>query len=336
MKILRLVAVLCLAVVLQASAAAAGAVVIKIGSVAPGRSPWDRALQEVARDWERISNGTVQVKIYPGGIAGNEADMIRKIRLGVLQGGVFTNMGLNRIDRSILALNIPFLFNSQEEFEAVFEKMQPEFEAKIEAQGFKVIFWTLAGWVHFFAKDPVVYPDDLRKHKLCVTAEDPELEQIWKRMGFQVVPGDEAGLMVQLQSGMVTAAYLPALIAGSGQYFAVIPHMLSLTLSPLVGGLVLSDRTWKSIPEEHRQPMLEAVLEAAQGLYAETMALEKEALETMKENGLVIHDPPPDALEKWREGAEESIDNLVGRVVPKEIFDQIVGHIEEFRKGRGK
>jgi TRAP-type C4-dicarboxylate transport system substrate-binding protein len=336
MRKLRLVAVLALAALLRSSTAGGGAVVIKIGSVAPSRSPWDTALQEVARDWEKISNGTVQVKIYPGGIAGGEMDMIRKMRLGVLQGGVFTNMGLNKIERSVLALNIPFLFDSQEEFEAVFEKMQAEFEAKLEAQGFKVILWTLAGWVHFFAKDKVVYPDDLRKHTVSVTADDPELEQIWKRMGFQVVPGDEAGLMVQLQSGMVTAAYLPPLIAGSGQYFAIIPHMLSLTLSPLLGGLVLSDRAWKSIPEEYRQPMLDAVVEASRGLYEKTMDLEREAIETMKEHGLIIHDPPPDAMEKWREGAAESVSNLVGRVVPKETYDQILSHIQEYRKGRGK
>ena len=55
----------------------------------------------MAPDWERISNGAVQVKIYPGGIAGGEQDMIRKMRLGVLQGGVFSNMGLAKIDHSL-------------------------------------------------------------------------------------------------------------------------------------------------------------------------------------------------------------------------------------------
>ncbi len=336
MKIIRTIAVLALASLLQSPLAGAGTVVIKIGSIAPSRSPWDKALHEVARDWEKISNGTVQVKIYPGGIAGGEADMIRKMRLGILQGGVLTNMGLTKVERSVLALNIPFLFDSQEEFEAVFEKMKPEFEAKIEEQGFKVILWTLAGWINFFAKEPVIYPDDLKKHKVSVTANDPELEQVWKRMGFQVVPVDMSGLMVQLQSGMVTASYLPALVAGSGQYFAIIPHMLSLTLSPLVGGLVFSDRAWQSIPQEYRQPMLEAVTKASRGLYEETMILEKDALETMKEHGLIIHDPPPDAMEKWRERAAESVDNLVRTAFSKEIYDQILRHIQEFRKDRGK
>ena len=312
------------------------ATVIKIGSVAPERSPWGKALEEVAREWERISNGAVQVRIYPGGIAGSELDMIRKMRLGVLQGGVFSNMGLAKIERSALALNMPFLFDSLEEFDAVFERVKPALEKAVESKGFKVVLWTQAGWVNFFAKGQVVYPDDLKKYKISVTSDEPELEQLWKKMGFQVVPGDMKDLMVQLQSGMVTAAYLPALLAASGQYFAVTPHMLDLPLSPLVGGLILSDKAWGSIPAEFRQPMMEAVAKAARELTRETADLEAEAVKMMKDNGLIVHEPPPDALAKWREGAARSIDDLVGKAFPRDIYDEITANIEEFRKSRGK
>ena len=319
-----------------AAPAPAGAVVIKIGSVAPSRSPWDKALERVALEWERISNGTVVVKIYPGGIAGSEADMIRKMRLGVLQGGVFTTMGLSKIERSVTALNIPLLFHSPEEFSAVFDKMKPFFEEKIESRGFKVILWTLAGWVQFFTKQPVAYPDDLKKLKMSVTDSDPEIEQVWKKMGYQVVSGDFKDLMVQLQSGAVTAAYMPPLLAGSGQYFAVVPHMLSLRLAPLVGGLILSDKAWASIPADLRQALLTAVVDASRGLYEETMALEADAIKMMKENGLVVHDPPAEALPKWREAAAQGVSELIGPSFSKETYDRIVGYLQEFRNTRGQ
>lgn len=322
--------------VLAAAAGLEAAVVIKIGSVAPGRSPWDKALQDVAREWETITGGKVQVKIYPGGIAGTETDMIRKMRLGVLQGGVFTNMGITKIERSVLVLNIPFLFDSQEEFEFVFDRMKPVFEKEIEDKGFKVMLWTFAGWVHFFSKDRVIYPDDMRKHRVSITQGDTELEQIWKKSGFQVVPGDMKDLMVQLQSGAVGAAYMPVLIAGSGQYFALVPHMLSMTLSPLVGGLFLTDRTWESIPREFRKPMMETVERIAGDLHEQTLLLEKDALATMKEHGLVIHDPPSDAMDMWRKASAQGVEDLIGRAFPRKTYDEMMGHIREFRKTRGQ
>ena len=333
-KLIASLALLALAV--PAPAATAKTVVIKIASIAPSRSPWDKALESVARDWERISNGTIRVNIYAGGINGPEEAMIRLMRMGTLQGGVFSNMGLAKIEGSLTAISIPFLFHSPEEFNVVFDRMKPAFEKMIEDKGFKVILWTLAGWVNFFSKKEVIDPDDLKKLKVSVTAGFPEVEQIWKKMGYEVVTGSLNDLMIQLQSGMVTAAYLPPLVAGSGQFFALAPHMLSPTLAPLVGGLLLSDKAWASIPAELHQPFLEAVAAAARGLYEETMSLEADAVKMMKDNGLKVHDPPAEALAKWREAADRVVQDLIGPVFSKEIYDQILGYIQEYRKSRGQ
>jgi TRAP-type C4-dicarboxylate transport system substrate-binding protein len=311
-------------------------IVIKIASIAPTRSPWDKAIEKMAADWERLSNGAVEVKIFAGSIAGNEQDMIRKIRLGALQAGVFSNMGLAKIDPSLTVLSLPFLFHSREEFNAVFERMKPVLEKKLEAHGFRMTLWTLAGWVNFFTKSPVADPDDLKKHKLSVTSDFPELEQVWKRMGYEVVPGDANSLMIQLQSGAVSGAYLPPLVAASGQYFALVPHMFAPSLAPLLGGLLLSDKAWASIPAELHGPFLEAVAAAARGLYEETMTLEADAVKMMKDNGLEIHDPPAGKLAKWHEAAAQAIDRLIGPVFSKEIYDQIAGYVQEYRKGRGQ
>jgi TRAP-type C4-dicarboxylate transport system substrate-binding protein len=258
------------------------------------------------------------------------------MRLGVLQGGVFSNMGMAKIDHDLTVLAIPFLFHSREEFDAVFEKMRPTFEGIVEKQGFKTMFWTIAGWVNFFAKTPVIDPDDLKKHKISVTADFPEIEQVWKRMGYEAVTGDEGDLMIQLQSGAVTALYLPALVAGSGQFFALAPHMLGPAMAPLVGGLMLSDKAWTAIPAELHQPFLDAVARAGRGLYEETVGLEADAIKMMKDNGLVVHDPPPSVLARWREAARTGTEGLIGPVFSKELYDQINGYLRDYRKTHGQ
>ena len=317
---------------LLGGANAHAATVIKIGNIAPERSPWNKALQEVAADWAKISNGQVELKIYAGGIAGSEEDMLRKMRLGTLGAGVFTTLGMVKIAPDVFVLSTPFLWDSQQEFQAVFDQLKPVFQKEVEAKGFKHLLWTQAGWSYFFTKDKVVYPEDLKKHKISFATGEPEMEQAWKSMGYQVVPNDLKDLMIGLQSGLVDSFYLPPLLAASGQYFALAPHMLDLPLAPLLGGLVLTGRAWESIPEAFREPMQQSLAKAAEQLVLETQGLENEAIKTMQDNGLTVEKPPADALGKWRAVAARGNDALTEKAFSKEIYQKTLALIAEYRK----
>jgi TRAP-type C4-dicarboxylate transport system substrate-binding protein len=215
-------------------------------------------------------------------------------------------------------------------------KAEPPEPALVEAQGFKVIFWTLIGWEYFFSKDVVLYPEDLKKEKLSYSTGGAEMGHAWKKMGYQLIPTDLRDMLMALQSGMNTAFYLPPLVAGSGQFFALAPHMLNLRLGPIVGSLVLTDRAWNGIPEQYRQPMIKALARITDRLYQQTQELDKEALKTMSDNGLIIHEPPADALGRWRAVAALGMDELVGKAFSKEIYDQVLALLQEFRQKLGK
>jgi len=308
------------------------ALTIKIGTIAPLRSPWVKELKMMGVEWEKITNGKVTIKIFAGGIAGGEEDMVRKIRLGALGGAVFTNIGINNIYPDSNVLNIPFLFNSEKELDYVLDKMKPTFEAEIEKKGFKVVAYTKAGWIYFFSKKPVAYPEDLRKHKLSFSTGARVWEEAWKKAGFQIIPSELKDLMMALQSGMVNAFYLHPLLAASGQYFALAPNMLPLKIAPLVGGMVFSDQVWKRVPEQYKKEMLAVVDRMVERLYQETIKLEKEAIEEMKKHKLVINPVPPDALERWRAASDKSMDVLLGKAFSKDVYDQVMRHLNDFRK----
>ncbi|MCK4836530.1 MAG: TRAP transporter substrate-binding protein DctP [Candidatus Aminicenantes bacterium] len=311
------------------------ALTIKIGSIAPDRSPWDRGLEELSREWERITNGQVRLKIYPGGIAGSESDMIRKMRVGILGGAGLTNMGMTHIYPDISVLNIPFQFHSDEEFKYILGKMRSRFEKGIEEKGYKLIFWTVAGWVNLFTKDPVFFPNELKKHKISFSTGSPKTEQAWKKMGYQIIPNDLKDLLMALQSGMVNAFYLPPLIAGSGQYFPLAPNMCSLKIAPLIGGIMITNRIWKRIPEQYKKPMLAVTHSLSEKLLSRIEDLERETLETMKEHGLIINQVPPDAVQKWREAPAKGVEYLVGKAFSKGIYEELLKHQGKYRKIHG-
>jgi TRAP-type C4-dicarboxylate transport system substrate-binding protein len=310
--------------------------VIKIGSIAPSRSIWDKALNDLAVEWAKISGGNIQLKIYPGGIVGGELDMLTKMRLGTLNGAILSDVGITAIYEDSFALNTPFLMDTEEEFNYIFERMKPEFEKQIEKRGFKVLMWMLVGWDYFFAKEKMIYPEDLKKFKLSFMPSGTDISHAWNKMGYQIIPNDLKDLLMALQSNMVSAFYLPPLLAGSGQFFALAPHMLRLRLVPIIGSLILTEQAWKKIPAQYHEPMMKSIARLSKGLYQQSSALELEVLKMMQENGLIIHEPPPDALGRWRAVAAKGMDELVDKVFSKEIYERILALLAEYKLKHGK
>ena len=306
--------------------------VIKIGSAAPDRSPWSDALKKISREWERITNGQTSLKIYPGGITGNEQDTIRKVRFGMLGGAALTNMGMVKIHPEVYVLNTPFLFKSDEELKYVLDKMKPYFEQKFEERGFKVIVWSLAGWVHFFTKEPALSPADMKKFKIGFSTGEPEMEQAWKRMGYHVVPTHLKDLLMALQSGMVDACYLPPLFAGLGQYFPFVPHLNELRVAPLLGSIVIATKVWNKIPSEFQKPMMDYCNSLTDEFYQTILDLEAEAIATMRQHGLVIDTPAEESLSSWAEQARLGVEGMIGKTFSQETYDQVLEHLNDYRK----
>ena len=165
----------------------AAPVIIKVGSSAPTGSPWDITLKKIAAEWKAATGGKVQMKIYPGGITGNEPDMIRKMRFNSLQGATLTSIGLNLIATDVMSLSIPFLIRNDREFQYVLSKVEPYLLEKMEKDGFQLITWTMAGWVYFFSKEGITTPRELKKLKLAAGESDPANEQAWKSLGFDII-----------------------------------------------------------------------------------------------------------------------------------------------------
>ena len=94
---------------------------VKLGTLAPNGSTWHEILKEMAERWSQASNGTVKLRIYPGGTQGNEGEMIRKMAVGQLQGAAVTTTGLHDIAPEPQALSVPQLLDGDDEVAALRE-----------------------------------------------------------------------------------------------------------------------------------------------------------------------------------------------------------------------
>lgn len=126
--------------------------ILKFATLVPSDTAWMKEIDKWASEVELKSNGRLKFKIYPGGVMGDEPDVIRKIRSRQLQGAFFTGYGIGRIYPAARVLEMPFLFKNTDESDFIRDKLMPEFESGFRDNGYELLGWPEVGFIHFSQK----------------------------------------------------------------------------------------------------------------------------------------------------------------------------------------
>jgi len=298
-------------------------VVLRLGTVAPNGSSVHKILLNMGAKWSRVPNGA-NLRIYPGAIAGGEADMVRKMKIGELDAAAITANGLAAIDPAVQSLQgVPMLFRSLDEVDYVTDQLRPQLDQRLREKGFVALFWLDVGWVRFFSKTAVQRPDDLKRAKLFTWAGDTQTFDVYKSAGFHPVALETNDILPMLRTGMINAVPYPPFFALTSQTFTVAKNMLDLDWAPLVGALVVTERSWNKLSPAAQAEMAKIAQEAGREMKAENRAESDAAVEAMKKRGLHVYRPTPEEEKDWRRVAETSYPRIRGSVVPADFFDQV-------------
>jgi TRAP-type transport system periplasmic protein len=303
------------------AAQAADQIVIKAASLAPQGSEWHKIVQEMGAEWQKISNGLIVFRLYPGGVAGDDIDLIRKMRLGTLDAALLTINGLSAIDRGVLGLEVPLAYSDYGELDCVLEKIAPRLERQIEAKGFVVLGWAPGGWAHFFTKSPVRTPDDMRKLKMFVWAGDEQYAELWKKAGFHPVPLPSTEIATALQTGLVNAVTINPQGILLLQWYKHVGYMTDFKWAVFLGGIVISKSTWDKIPADIRPAVRQAALKASQRLREFAVKTDQSDIETLKNNGVNVVSVDEKTLDEWRRLIESILPQVRGSYLPAESLD---------------
>ena len=315
-------------------AATVSAQTLRVGSPAPENSPWGRALNRVAAEWEQVSDGRIRVQIFHNSIAGTEADMVRKMRIGQLQAVVITATGLSNFSERSMTLSMPLLIRDQDEYTYVFSQVRQTLEADIRAEGFHVMAWSFSGWTHFFGRDAIRSPTDLREAKLAASPEEMELIRAYQLMGYQPIPLPYAERLAGLTNRMADAYLTVPILAAAFQWFAVTPNMTNLRISPVPAVVLMSDRAYRQLSPTLRDDLIAVIERVTAELDAEILALEQESIDAMVHYGLNIVDLTEDETNAWITELEGSYAVTLGLVFDEGLYRRIVDLLAEHRSGR--
>jgi TRAP-type C4-dicarboxylate transport system substrate-binding protein len=304
---------------------------IRLATIVPDGSPWDKNLEQMAAEWQKATNGRVSATIYSGGSQGDEPAVLRKMRLNSLQAASLTVVGLSSIDGAFNVFNMPFFFESYDELNAVVAALTPTLKQRLDAKGFVLLNWGHGGWLQVFSKTPIKTLADLKAVRLWTTAGDDGMTQWYKANGFQPRALALTDVLTGLTTGMIDALPTPPLAAMAFQWNRQAPYMLDIGLAPMVGATVVTKSAWNRISEADRAAMQQVALAVEKRLQAEVPTGEKLALALMTQQGLTV--TKAEGPEWKTEGAKLAA-TMRGQMVPPDIFDLAQKARDDFRQKR--
>jgi TRAP-type C4-dicarboxylate transport system substrate-binding protein len=324
----RLMMALLAALALSAAPSAQNAA-IKLATVVPDGSIWDKSLKQMGADWSKATGGRVSLTVFSGGSQGDESTVLRKMRLGSLQGASFTVVGLGVIDPSFNVFNVPFFFGSYDELNAVVQKLTPLLKQKVEAKGLVLVHWGHGGWLQVFSKKPVQSVADLKALRLYTSAGDDRMTQFYKAHGFQPRAMAMTDILTGLTTGMLDALPAPPLAAMAFQWHKQAPFMLDIGLTPLVGATVINKKTWDALSAADRTAISEIAAGVEKQLQVEVPKQDALAVMLMTGQGLKVTKATGP---EWRQEADTLASTMRGQMVPPDVFDLAVKERDAFRQ----
>jgi TRAP-type transport system periplasmic protein len=304
--------------------------VVKLPTLVPEGSIWHRILTEQATEWRRASGGA-EIRIYAGGVAGDDPDVVRKMRIGQYQAAALSAPGLVRIDEAFNVFMVPMFFASAEEAFYVLEAMTPLLRQRLDERGFVLINWGYAGWARFYSKRPIRSATELRARKMFSWGGDEQVMRILRENGLQPVGIASTDIMMALQTGMIEVFATTPLAALSLQWYRLAPHQLDPGLAPLFGATVMTKRAWNSLSQRERDALLQTGRAAEARFRAEVPAHEQRAIAAMVERGMSRNTIDRAAEAGWNALVSSMLSAHRGRLVPADIYDTALRLRNEYR-----
>jgi TRAP-type C4-dicarboxylate transport system substrate-binding protein len=307
--------------------------IIKLATLAPEGSSWMKTFKMLNTEVMKKIENRVQFRIYPGGVLGDEMDMLRKMKIGQIQGAALTSGGLSAIFKEVNVLQVPFLFNTYEEADFVLNKMDAFFRKGFEENGYVLLDWSEAGFVYLMSTMPISSASDLKKGKVWIWEESPMSKAIFDEVGVKAIPLSVPDVLVGLQTGLVDVVYVPPTAAISLQWFTKVKYMSDVPLVYLAGGIVVKKDTFQEISSSDQNLLLEIYHRYLEQLKAVTRKENREAIKVMTNQGVKIITPSKDQIDEFKRLSRKAMEHVTGQSFSKKVFDEVTSDLENYRKG---
>jgi len=297
------------------------AATFKIATISPDGLGWMKKLRAGAKEIETRTDGRVKFKIYPGGVQGDDATVLRKMRIGQLHGGVVAAGSLTRFYPDLQVYNLPLQFRDTDEVEYVREEMDQMIVDGLGNAGIVSFHLTETGFAYLLSQEPVTEVDDLKDLKAWIPDGDPIAAELVKAFGVSPIPLNMTDVLAGLQTGLIDAVMAPPAVALALQWHNHVKYMTDLPLVYIYSMLAMNDKAYKKIKQDDRRVVQEVMDRVFREVELDTRVDNKKALQALTSIGIETVEVPAEALVEWQAMADQSIGKLIqsGEISPESV-----------------
>jgi tripartite ATP-independent transporter DctP family solute receptor len=263
--------------------------VLKFGTVAPDNTPWADELKGIQKRVDSESGGNIQIKTYLGGQLGGELEILQGLRRGRIQGAGLTSAALASAVPEMELLEIPFLFESNEEADFILDNYLFEpFKKLFEKRGLVLVTWAENGWRDVATKSKVVRtPADLKGLKIRSQESKVHLGY-WKKLGANPVPIPVPEVLSSLQTGLVEGFDNTPLFTLAAELHTAIKHYSVSRHIYQPAAIVYSKQLWDGLNEGDRKILMGSGNAQAAMARKAVRALGTDLLGVLREAGIQV------------------------------------------------
>lgn len=255
---------------------------IKVGVLAPEGTGWAKLIKKMTEEIKTATAGNVEIKVYYGGSQGDEEDVLRKIRVGQLQGGIFTGKTLGDIYGDMRVMEIPFSFRDPKEGIRVLDKLTPYFNQGLEKKNFKNLVSFHIGNVYFVSQKKASSLNDLKGIKIWSWQGDPVVMSMIDIMKLVSVPLPLPDVLSSLTTGVVEAAYAPAVGIIALQWNTKVKYLVDFPVTLSVGAFVITQDAWKKMSPADQAKVSAITTKFSQDINNNNLKETEDSLKAMK------------------------------------------------------
>ncbi len=320
-------------VIMFALAQPAAAKTLKIATLAPEGSAWTSEIHKGAEEIASRTSDRVKIRMYPGGTMGNDQNILRKIRLGQLHGGVVVAGSLASIYPDMQIYSLPFLFHSYQEVESVRAKMDEKLGQALAAKGYISFGLIEGGFAYFMSRKPTNSVQDLKGQKVWIPEGDVISQAMIDAAGVAPVPLPLTDVLTGLQTGLIDTVVGPPVGAVALQWFTRVSYLTDLPLAYTYGTIVLSEKAFSRLSPADQAVVTEVMSKVSSELDRRTRADNERAREALIRQGIKVVEVSAEEAKKWREVAAKARKKLAAeKVYSPKTLAEVDGYLASIRQ----